>query len=74
MKGGKVIVAGGTGFVGSQVVKLFDRLGYDVVVISRTGSVNTAKTPSLLVNRETEWKTKSWEELEVGRVGRAGWK
>ena len=68
MKGGlgKVLVAGGTGFVGSQVVRLFERLGYDVVIISRKGSVNTAKTPSLLFNRETERKTKSWTELEVG--------
>ena len=69
-----MIVAGGTGFVGSQVVKLFDRLGYDVVVISRTGSVNTAKTPSLLLNTDTGRRTKSWEEFEVERAGRAGWK
>jgi len=72
MKGGlgKVLVAGGTGFVGSQVVRLFERLGYDVVIISRKGSVNTAKTPSLLFNRETERKTKSWTELEADGLPR----
>lgn len=65
MSAGKVLVAGGTGFVGGQVVKLFERLGYDVVVISRKAAVNTAKTPSLLVDRDTERKTKTWSDIEA---------
>ena len=52
MSGRKVLVAGGTGFVGSQAVKLFERLGYQVTVISRKEPVDTAKTPSLLVDRQ----------------------
>lgn len=32
---GKVVVAGGTGFVGTEVVALLIRLGHDVVVLSR---------------------------------------
>ena len=65
MSAGKVLVAGGTGFVGSQAVKLFERLGYDVVVVSRTAAVNTSKTPSLLLDRETERKTRTWTDIEV---------
>ena len=65
MNAGKVLVAGGTGFVGSQAVKLFERLGYDVVVVSRTAAVNTAKTPSLLLDQETERKTRTWTDIEV---------
>ena len=42
MSAKKVLVGGGTGFVGTQVVKLFERLGYDVVIISRRQPVNTA--------------------------------
>ena len=66
MSAGKVLVAGGTGFVGSQVVKLFERLGYQVTVISRKAPVDTAKTPSLLVDRNTERKTKTWTDIQVG--------
>ena len=68
MSARRVLVGGGTGFVGTQVVKLFERLGYQVTVISRKQPVNTAKTPSLLVEQNTERKTKTWRELEVGRT------
>merc|ERR1719461_2503419 len=44
---GRVVIAGGTGFVGGEVVRLFERLGYETFVISRTPRVNTAKTPAL---------------------------
>ena len=71
MSAKKVLVAGGTGFVGSQVVKLFERLGYQVTVISRTAPVNTAKTPSLLVDRDTERRTKTWTDIEVGLAGQS---
>ena len=69
MSGRRVLVGGGTGFVGSQVVKLFERLGYHVTVISRKRQVNTAKTPSLLVDRKSERNTKTWREIEVGPGG-----
>ena len=47
-KVGRVVVAGGTGFVGGEVVRTFQRLGYETFVISRKGVLNTAKTPALL--------------------------
>jgi len=37
---GKVVVGGGTGFVGGEVCALLQRKGYQVVVISRTGGHN----------------------------------
>jgi len=35
---GKVVVAGGTGFLGGEVVRQANAMGYDVVVLSRSGS------------------------------------
>ena len=69
MSARRVLVAGGTGFVGSQAVKLFERFGYQVTVISRKEPVDTAKTPSLLVDRQTERNTKTWRDIEVGPGG-----
>ena len=69
MSARRVLVGGGTGFVGTQVVQLFERLGYQVTVISRKQPVNTAKTPSLLVETNSERKTKTWRDIEVGLVG-----
>lgn len=41
---GKVVIAGGSGFIGHAVVKAFSDAGYDVVVLSRSGkSVPGAK-------------------------------
>lgn len=34
---GKVVVAGGTGFLGGEVVRQANAMGYDVVVLSRSG-------------------------------------
>jgi len=42
---GRILVGGGTGFVGKEVVSLFERLDYEVLVISR-------KKKSFLLNRK----------------------
>ena len=65
--GGRVVIAGATGFVGGEVTRLFNRLGYETIVISRTKKVNTAKTPNLLsaAKHEQFANVKTWQELEV---------
>ena len=35
MVGGRVLVGGGTGFVGGAVVKALERRGYEAIIISR---------------------------------------
>lgn len=65
--GGKVVIAGATGFVGGEVTRLFNRLGYETIVISRTKKVNTSKTPNLLTAAKNQQfaSVKTWQELEV---------
>ena len=64
---GRVVIAGGTGFVGGEVVKTFQRLGYETWVVSRQARVNTAKTPSLLFSKKNEdiKKLTSWDDIQV---------
>ena len=64
---GRVVIAGGTGFVGGEVVKTFQRLGYETFVISRHEKVNTAKTPDLLFSaNKTDLKNiRTWADIEV---------
>ena len=50
------MIAGGTGFVGSQAVKVFEKLGYDTMVISRKAPVLPGR------------KIRTWKELEVGWI------
>lgn len=33
---GRILVGGGSGFIGKEVVRLFERLDYEVIVISRS--------------------------------------
>jgi len=47
------LIAGGTGFVGSQAVKVFEKLGYDTMVISRKAPVLPGR------------KIRTWKELEA---------
>ena len=35
MVGGRVLVGGGTGFVGGAVVRALERRGYEAIIISR---------------------------------------
>ena len=68
---GRVVIAGGTGFVGGEVVKTFQRLGYETFVISRKGTINTAKTPALLTgggNNEDIKNLRTWKDIEVYRA------
>ena len=62
-----MVIAGGTGFVGGEVVRLFERLGYETFVISRTPRVNTAKTPALFSEgSKSELKNvRTWDDIEV---------
>lgn len=64
---GRVVIAGGTGFVGGEVVKTFERLGYETWVVSRQAKVNTAKTPSLLFssNKEGLKNLTTWDNIQV---------
>ena len=64
---GRVVIAGGTGFVGGEVVKTFQRLGYETWVVSRQARVNTAKTPSLLLSKKNEdiKNLTSWDNIQV---------
>ena len=64
---GRVVIAGGTGFVGGEVVKTFQRLGYETWVVSRLARVNTAKTPSLLFSKKNEdiKNLTSWDNIQV---------
>ena len=62
-----MVIAGGTGFVGGEVVRLFERLGYETFVISRTPRVNTAKTSALFSDKsKSEFKNvRTWDDIEV---------
>ena len=67
---GRVLVGGGTGFIGREVVALFERLNYEVIVISRKKKVpysfNNVSAGSLLKeSSESRQNTKSWIEIEV---------
>ena len=56
----KIVIAGGTGFVGKYLTKQFDNLGYQVIIISRqkeniqwndkTGIINALENSELLIN------------------------
>jgi len=60
----RVVVAGGTGFVGGEVVRTFERLGYEAFVISRK-DVPKANTPSILTSNGPEFKnTRTWSDIE----------
>jgi len=66
---GRVLVGGGTGFIGREVVALFERLNYEVIVISRKKKVpysfNNVSAGSLLKeSSESRQNTKSWIEIE----------
>ena len=67
MSGARIVIAGASGFVGGEVNRLFERLGYETVVISRTKKVNEAKTPNLLgsTKHDNLQHVKTWKELEV---------
>lgn len=41
---GRVVVGGGTGFVGTQVARTLERKGYEVIVVSRTSPQGETKT------------------------------
>ena len=64
---GRVVIAGGTGFVGGEVVRTFERLGYETWVVSRQAKVNTAKNPSLLFSNKNEGlkNLTSWDNIQV---------
>ena len=64
---GRVVIAGGTGFVGGEVVRTFERLGYETWVVSRQGRTNTAKTPSLLFSNKNEniKNLTTWDNIQV---------
>ena len=75
---GRILVGGGTGFVGKEVVKAFERLDYEVVVISRkkkdAASEGKRKklNKNLFMNFETfqdkeppRSNTKTWYDIEV---------
>ena len=64
---GRVVIAGGTGFVGCEVVRTFERLGYETWVVSRQAKVNTAKNPSLLFSNKNEGlkNLTSWDNIQV---------
>ena len=61
----RVVVAGGTGFVGGEVVRTFERLGYETFVISRRDAPK-ANTPSILTSNGPEFKnSRTWTDIEV---------
>jgi len=83
---GRILVGGGTGFVGREVVKLFERLDYEVVVISRKIKETPSKGQDFLNNlffkdeQAVRSNTKTWADIEeyglppgtVGVVNTAG--
>jgi len=81
---GRILVGGGTGFVGREVVKLFERLDYEVIVISRkiTPSRSQEFVKNLIFKDEEPVRnnTKTWVDIEeyglppgtVGVVNTAG--
>lgn len=62
---GHVVVAGGTGFVGSRLVPALTAAGYDVVVLSRRASADRHRV------RFVEWDPAGW--LDAGRTGSQPW-
>lgn len=44
----KVIIAGGTGFIGTYISSRFKENGYEVKIISRNGSINWGDRPGLI--------------------------
>ena len=61
------MIAGGTGFVGGEVVRTFERLGYETWVVSRQGRTNTAKASFLLFSNKHEHikNLTTWENIQV---------
>jgi len=62
---GRIVVGGGTGFIGKEVVRVFEKLDYEVVVVGRKKKQHSIKNVDLL--RETEplpLKLKSWIDIE----------
>eukprot|EP00092_Neocalanus_flemingeri_P077634 GFUD01096445.1.p1 GENE.GFUD01096445.1~~GFUD01096445.1.p1 ORF type:complete len:316 (-),score=91.03 GFUD01096445.1:54-1001(-) len=68
---GRIVVGGGTGFIGKEVVSLFERLDYEVLVISRKkkakASENWQVKLEILTDRDEEplnQNTRSWIDIE----------
>ena len=70
---GRILVGGGTGFIGREVVKVFEKLDYEVVVISRKKKDLRKK---FLFNRfinfdtlqdeePSRGNTQTWHDIEV---------
>jgi len=63
---GRILVGGGTGFIGKELVGLFERLDYEVIVISRKKSARERQR-SLELIRDTKLfrkNTKTWIDIE----------
>ena len=64
---GRILIGGGTGFIGKELVGLFERLDYEVIVISRKKSARERQR-SLELIRDTKLfrkNTKTWIDIEV---------
>ena len=62
----RVIIAGGTGLIGSDLAKWLDKAGYEVIVLSRNPNKQTKLPASIQI---TQWDAKTangWGELANG--------
>src|SRR4051812_42814068 len=79
----KIVIAGGTGFIGKYLVDQFRNLGYDVVVISRqqkniqwedtAGMINALENSEMLINLagksvDCRYNPKNKEEIFSSRT------
>jgi len=73
MVGGRVLVGGGTGFVGGAVVRALERRGYEAIIISRSAQpkknwANISEETNKKLRRVT-WKDIEADGLPSGTVG-----
>lgn len=71
MAGGRVLVGGGTGFVGGAVVRALERRGYEAIIISRSAQPkkNWTNASAEETNRRVTWKDIEADGLPSGTVG-----
>lgn len=70
---GRILVGGGTGFVGKEVVKAFERLDYEVVVISRKKKDTTSEGKRKKLNKNLFMNFETFQDKDPPRINTKTW-
>lgn len=73
----KVLVTGGFGFIGHEVVRQFESLGYEVCIIDLLtdyqGAIPRQELNDLIVERRKSINTSNWYQIDVANANDVNW-